>query len=318
MRTSPIPLAVSGLLGALLGFSAAALWLGGQPPPVPLVAPMALRPSLEGDAGQPPALKEAGSGRKTHASRGGAGGDGSMEEGNAGAAELKELRDRARAAEERLSMQRKRIAQLEAELPESPPPRPERTRHEFDLDGDDWRKMAADGVMKYRLPCDLPDDKAFDELALAPDDRDVVRHAFANSADRLRSTILPLCAAALGDRTDVAQNLTTDACRQMLLSTASDRSESNLLSAHNVAAFMAGDAPRPGHDSPLTERMFLALAEESKRFEDELAEAFGPEEAHRLAFSENLCFRTSTHNYVSRPNAPTRPSTPGPSGETRP
>jgi hypothetical protein len=85
------------------------------------------------------------------------------------------------------------------------------------------------------------------------------------------------------------------------MSTAADRSESQLLSAHHVAAFMAGDGPRPGADSSLSERLFLVLAEESTQFENELAETFGPEEAHRLAFSERLCFRTSTHNYVNRP-----------------
>ncbi len=279
---------------------------------------MALRPTSEGSSGRPPASEEAGSGRNASGGRGGSGGDGAAEEGDARAAELSQLRARERAVQEQLSMERKRIAQLESELQEDPPPRQERTRHEFDFDRDDWRRMAADGVMKYRVPCDPPDDVVLDELALAPDDRDVVRHAFAHSATRLRSKLLPLCAAALDDRTDVAQNLSTDSCRQLLMSTASDRSESNLLSAHNVAAFMAGDAPRPGQDSPLTERLFLALAEESKNFEHELAEAFGPEEAHRLAFSERLCFRTSTHHYVNRPNAFPRDSTPVPVGETRP
>jgi hypothetical protein len=58
---------------------------------------------------------------------------------------------------------------------------------------------------------------------------------------------------------------------------------------------MAGEGPRPDTSSAITDRTFLALAEESKRFEDELAEALGPEEAHRLVFSNRLCFTSATH-----------------------
>ncbi len=74
-----------------------------------------------------------------------------------------------------------------------------------------------------------------------------------------------------------------------------ERSSSASLSAQRVASFMAGEAPRPDEKSSVTDRTLLALAEESKRFEDELARAFGPEEAHRLVFSDRLCFTAASH-----------------------
>jgi hypothetical protein len=299
MRISLVPLAVSGLVGALLGFSAAAVWLrDGRP--VPAMTPIALRPASEADGRRMRASEDVGSGPGANDS-GGNGGDAAAMERSSRAVELKELRAREQASREQLSVQRKRIAQLESELEKERPRGQERRRNELDLRPEDWRRMAAEGVMKYRVPCGVPGDEALDGLGLAPDDRDAVREAFESWAGRLREGLVPLCAAALGDRRDVAEALSTEACRQVVMSTAADRSESQLLSAHHVAAFMAGDGPRPGADSALGERLFLVLAEESKQFENELAGTFGPEEAHRLAFSERLCFRTSTHNYVNRP-----------------
>jgi hypothetical protein len=196
-------------------------------------------------------------------------------------------------------MARERLAQLERELEGERPAPAKRDRREFDLTPEDWKELAAQGVMKYCLPCDgpPPSDDVLDTLGLSPDDRTVTRQAWDHSATRLHDAILPLCAAALGGRMEVAQEMSTDSCRQVILSTASDRSESKAESARGVASFMAGDAPRPGENSPITERMFLVLAEESKLLEAELAEAFGPEEAHRLIFSDQLCFTTATHNY---------------------
>jgi hypothetical protein len=57
------------------------------------------------------------------------------------------------------------------------------------------------------------------------------------------------------------------------ISTASTRAESASLSAERVVKLMAGEGPRPDTNSAITDRTFLALAQESKRFEDELAEA---------------------------------------------
>src|SRR5688572_2508058 len=137
MRNSPIPLALSGLSGALLGFALAALWWGDERSAVSSVTPMALRPSSDAD-GRPPGAPQAAIPRPSASgSRSGDGGHGFVE-ADYRAAELNELRARARAAQEQLSRERKRIAELESELEEQSPPSQERTRHEFDLDREDW------------------------------------------------------------------------------------------------------------------------------------------------------------------------------------
>lgn len=152
--------------------------------------------------------------------------------------------------------------------------------------------------MKYRIPCgprSVPNDEVLQELGLAPDDREVLQAAYQHSSARLQSALVPLCAKALGDRTDLAQAVSIDSCRHILISTAATRAESTSQSAQKVALFMAGEGPRPDTNSTITEQTFLALAEESNRFEAELAEALGPEEAHRVVFSDRLCFTSATY-----------------------
>jgi hypothetical protein len=48
----------------------------------------------------------------------------------------------------------------------------------------------------------------------------------------------------------------------------------------------------------------LLLAEEPKLFEQELAEAFGPEEAHRLVYSDRLCFNSAMHRFAKPSSGP--------------
>jgi hypothetical protein len=194
---------------------------------------------------------------------------------------------------------------LEKEIAEERSSGPARTRHEYDLTPEDWKEMAAKGLMKYRVPCTAedrgPPDANLALLGLAPEDYSIVRDAFSSSVARQREALLPLCAAALGDQIEVAKVLTPDACLAIIFGTAVQRGEARGQSARNVAAFMAGDAPRPENPSALVERAFLALVEESQRFEDELAESFGPDEAHDITFSDVLCFSRSSHSYRSAP-----------------
>lgn len=222
-------------------------------------------------------------------------------ESRARSAELREARSRESDARHQLSVARKRIAELERELGEPPP------RHAFDFTSADWKTMASTGNMKYRVPCgggaqSAPAAQVLDELGLAPDDGEAIRRAYENSADRLYTALLPLCARALDNRMDLAQAISTDSCRHILLSTATTRSEDAASSTRRVASYMAGEGPRPSNAS-LTDLTLLALAEEAKRFEDDLAQAFGPEEAHRLVFSDRLCFTAATHRF-GKPFAP--------------
>jgi hypothetical protein len=313
MRHSLIALAAAGLFGTILGGSGVLLVTPREAPAAGMRKEMALRPSAVENRTEhrdlaPPASKvdiEAAA-----ATTGVAGARGTSQRDVA--AELDSLRATAQAAQKQLGQARRQIAALEKELERAAPNGEKRARHEFDLTPEDWRQLAADGKIKYRLPCSggaasAPSDDVLDELGLAPEDSEVLRQAFEHSLERQRTALLPLCSTALGERMDLATSLSVDSCRHIILSTASSRSESDALAAKRVAAYMAGDGPPPNDSGSLSEKAFLVLAEESKHFEAELAEAFGPDEAHRLVFSNRLCFSHSTHRFTSR----ARPTTPG-------
>ncbi len=216
------------------------------------------------------------------------------------AAELERLRAREREAQKEVGQSRKRINALQRELGV------ERQRQEFDLTPEDWRKLGAEGAMKYRVPCANPkralSDETLDKLGLAPDDRAVLEKAYQNSTRRLRQQLLPFCARALGNRMDLAEAVGVDACTTVILKTAHTRREDTVKSGRRVAAVMAGDATVT-EDFNTTDLAFLALVEESGRFEQELAEAFGPEDAHRITFSPDMCFSSSVYQFAKPPTA---------------
>lgn len=141
-------------------------------------------------------------------------------------------------------------------------------------------------------------DAALDRMALAPDDRAVLEQAYSNSASRLREQLTPVCAAALGGRADLARAIGVDGCRHIIVNTAKQRGDHALQSARRVAAITAGDAT-PDENLDMTDVAFLAFAEESGRFESELAEAFGPEEARRIVNSPDMCFSTAAHQFAA-------------------
>jgi len=321
MRLQPILLVVAGLGGITLGIISAGSWLdAGHSRASGAASPSLDRPrerrSTDQDARGAddsrrvvsPGSAEATALDGTDAGESATGESAEAEsaEQQARARELDTLRARARAAQDELSKARERIARLEQEVEAERSARPARTRHEYDLTPEDWKKLAAQATVKYRVPCTAahraPSDQNLAALGLAPEDYAAVRDAFASSVTRQREALLPLCAAALDGRIDVARALNLDACLTMIFSTASQRAENPRQSARDVAAFMAGGAPRPDDESALTERAFLALAEESNRFEDDLAAAFGPDEAHHITFSDVLCFSRSSYSYGQEPN----------------
>lgn len=181
------------------------LGTSGKSPAAVMREEMASRPARRGEGSElPPSITPASQvGDETAAAAGAASVTGGSRE--QAAAELSALRATARAAQEQLGQARRRIAALEKDLAQTGSKGEGRSRHEFDLTADDWRKLAADGKIKYRLPCtggaaSAPSDEVLDELGLAPDDRDVLRQAFEHSLERQRDALLPLCATALGDR----------------------------------------------------------------------------------------------------------------------
>ena len=176
-------------------------------------------------------------------------------------------------------------------------------RHEFDLGQDDWRELAKEGTIKYQMPCLskrgdpwTPSPEKLNALGLAPQDAPMLKNAYAHSNERVWTALKPLCAQAIGSA-DVAEKIGPSTCIHLILEIETERNNEAASEARRqVGEIRAGIRPMPGPNEPMNPvlKMFLAMTGESKSFEAELAQSFGPDEAHRIVFSDELCMATST------------------------
>ncbi|MBI5477354.1 MAG: hypothetical protein HY906_00775 [Deltaproteobacteria bacterium] len=171
-----------------------------------------------------------------------------------------------------------------------------RQRHEFDLTPADWADLARDGAIKYRTPCEreanwVPSAEVLQDLGLTPDDGSLLTDAYRRSYERSWSEVRALCAQALGSA-EVADKLGRSTCTHLILEIERRKDEAGTAAAmKQVGEIRSGQRPAPGPGDPASPvlRLFLSLTGELKRFEADLAQSLGPEDAHRLAYSRQLC-----------------------------
>ncbi len=172
--------------------------------------------------------------------------------------------------------------------PNAPP------KNEFDLSKEDWAELAEKGAIKIMAPCQsdiAPTPSSLSARGLAPADGAVLSEASRQTHDWLTSKVKPLCLEIVG-RADIVDKLSPDGCfhlAEKLLESTDDPSYKE--SFYRVAEIKAGTRPRPQADDkvPPFEGMMLALVDASSVFESKLAEHYGPDEAHRIVFSERGC-----------------------------
>jgi hypothetical protein len=162
-------------------------------------------------------------------------------------------------------------------------------RNEFDLTPDDWKDLAKTGTIKSRYPCSFEGDwhlspEQANALGLSPDDAAAVERAYLDEEDRIAGVIQPGCAKVLGNA-ELARRLGPKVCTAVLTDSVKDPHPAMQL----VADIEAGNLPRPApeHLDPLAS-LLLAEADSMHVLQADLAKTFGPEEAHRLAFADEL------------------------------
>lgn len=174
---------------------------------------------------------------------------------------------------------------------------PVRTRAEYDLNQEDWAELAKKGQVKYRVPClnasgwDFPASK-LNEMGLAPTDAALLKDAYQRSHDRVWKELRPMCAAAIGASQEVIDKIGADSCPHLIYDAALRGDKEATMEAHTqVAEIRAGLRPEPAMTEKMNPvmRMFLVLTSANKAFESDLAKSFGPDEAHRLTMSEDMC-----------------------------
>ena len=170
-------------------------------------------------------------------------------------------------------------------------------RNEWDLTQDDWVELAKKGQVNWRTPCYdrdgwTPSPDTLNKLGLSAQDGPVLRDAYERSYQRLWAQIRPICAQELGSTGDVLERIGPDACVHLVydIETAIDKNAAG--EAHTQAAeIRAGlrPEPAPGEKVHPILKLFLLLTTANTTFEADLAKSLGPDEAHRLAYSDDLC-----------------------------
>jgi hypothetical protein len=129
-----------------------------------------------------------------------------------------------------------------------------------------------------------------------PPDAPVLRDAFEHANRATWEKIKPLCVQALGASPDIVEKIGVESCPHLIydLAMASDREATR--EAHTRAAEVrAGLRPEPAPGErvhPVTQ-MFLALTAATGVVESELAKTYGPDDAHRLAYADEICASSS-------------------------
>jgi hypothetical protein len=170
---------------------------------------------------------------------------------------------------------------------------PARTRSEWDLDQDDWKELAAEGHVKFRLPCLMPGGESWkgwppselDKLGLSAEDGQTIADAYRRSNERIWAVVRPLCLEAVGSE-EVLNALGGPGCVQAINTKARSNDAEAARAAHQlVADVRAGLRPEPKGEPqhPVFESL-MAVTGEMQRFEADLTESFGPEEAKRIAW----------------------------------
>jgi hypothetical protein len=167
----------------------------------------------------------------------------------------------------------------------------ERDRYAYDLDQEDWKELAAQSRVKYRMPCLMPLEASWkvpqaelDKLGLSPEDGEVLGEAHLRSNRRVWDVVRPLCLDIVHDP-DVVALLGANSCLQLLEKVTGRNDLKAVTEARRqVAEVHAGLRPPPEAGRPQTPLFdaLMAITSEAQRFEADLAESFGPEEAKRV------------------------------------
>jgi len=215
-------------------------------------------------------------------------------------AQIGEYRQRLESLAQQKSALEKKLETTEQKLASQSDGAAPSGRSEWDLTQDDWVELAKKGAVKYRLPCPMKAGWTFTpeklaKMGLAPHDAPVMTQAYERSYKRVWDQLRPLCLQAVGNA-DVVDKLGAASCPTIIHDVQNALDPEAAKAGQKAAAeIRAGLKPEPGPNEnvhPVT-RVFLILTAANKAFENDLAASFGPEEAHRLAFSSEGCTSTS-------------------------
>jgi hypothetical protein len=204
-----------------------------------------------------------------------------------------EYKGRFERVEEQREELARRLAETETETNAAAPPEPEKS--EWDLSPDEAKELAKMGTLKLRYPCAdrtgwKPPPDALQKLGLAPQDAHTLEQAGVNAYRQSWKEVRAMCATIDNAQPD---RLGRDQCIELIKGQWSNDDPAGTDAAlHRAAEVRAGLRSAPSITNTrlhMVERLAQVLAESQQSYERELAQALGPAEAHRIAWSEDTC-----------------------------
>ena len=195
---------------------------------------------------------------------------------------------------ERLGALEKEKAVLEQQLADA---HEAGAKSQYDLTPDDWAKLAEHGEFKYenRYYVEVGFNPILNKLAklgLTAKDADALQTAYLNANKRFGVQMQQLCTEASFGSTPDDIGPCIGKMFQTIYGKGPDAARALYTQIDEV---LAGKRPEPkGADSSPQGRMLLMFATQMAPFEAELAQTFGADEAHRIAYSDDLCWTANS------------------------
>ena len=193
---------------------------------------------------------------------------------------LEENEAQKKALERELAEARARLAQADGGAP---------PRNPYDLTAADWKELAKTGSVRARFPCNFDPgwsvgDATAGSLGLSPSDKAAVEKAFRDEEARIADVVSPACAKVLGNA-ELAQRLGPQVCMSVVSSSMKDQHPSLQL----VADIRAGNKAAPAADAlePFAS-VVLVESRAMDQIQADLTPMLGPQQAHDVAFSDEL------------------------------
>jgi hypothetical protein len=192
-------------------------------------------------------------------------------------------------------------------------------KNPYDLSQDDLKDLAAKGEVHSRMPCLSPDanggsvsDGTLAADGLPASEAAPINAAVAQSTSQFWGTLQPLCAQALGGKSDIAQVLGPQACQSVVFEMAK-KNEDTEEEIRQVSEILAGERPMPKNPSALgvVGQLIYQESGASKALEQSLAQSIGPDDAHAFVYGEHGCWSNSSWGAGPRKTTPGTPAVTG-------
>jgi FecR protein len=162
----------------------------------------------------------------------------------------------------------------------------------YDLTPEDWAKLAERGEFKYQYPCFQkggfrPSEAQLQNLGLPPQAAETIQQAYVNSNTRFAADMKPICKELMGIDADLSS------CIPKLFQAIYSGPNGAKATFKQVAEIRAGKRPEADATTPEM-KMLLVFSGGMAPFEAELAKVLGADEAHRIAYSDDLCFQAQS------------------------